>query len=107
MIFIYPAAGIGIVVVFILGAAFARTILERITQKQSDPTKYYRNRWEEVKPAFPLTEKRINFFSILAGVIAVVLLILLFAFLPTGWAIGAFLALTVLGILFALLTLLS
>jgi hypothetical protein len=98
---IVPAAGLGLLVVFLIGAGLTYFILDGIEKKRKRHQTLYKNTLREVSPGF-LTENRIEKLSLAGGGISVVLFFILLALLPLKNAILVEIGLVVAGIVFGL-----
>jgi hypothetical protein len=99
---VMPAVGLGILVVFLVGAGVTYVALEQVARRtKANPA--LAGTWRQGKPGY-LTEGRMEKLALLGGGLAVVLLILSLLVIPKEWALVIWIVLTALGILFGLLT---
>lgn len=98
---VVPAAGLGLLVVFLLGTGLTYFILDIIVKRRKRQQTLYRETLREVRPGF-LTESRIERLSMVGGGIAVVILIILLALLPLKSAILIEVGLVVVGFIFGM-----
>jgi len=92
---ILPVAGAGIALLFVVSYVVTAWVLTEVARRGRQPPVGWRRR---------LTEENIHRISAVAGVLAIVLLVLSVAVAPRSWGPVLLLLLTALGILFAVLT---
>lgn len=98
---IVPAAGLGLLVVFLIGAGLTYFILDGVVKRRKRHQTLYKSTLRELNPGF-LTENRIEKLSLVGGGITVVSFFILLALLPLKNAILVEIALVVAGIVFGL-----
>lgn len=99
-----PAVALGALVVFGIGYIITSAVLNRVTKSKKGNPILYRDTLMEVKQPGRLTEKEIDEFAKIGGVIAIALMVLLFFIVPREWATIIWVGLTVIGIIVGLLT---
>lgn len=100
---IAPAVGLGFLVVFLVGAGTTYLVVNRINAGNTKDHMAHmgamqRYEWESQ------VEKRTERLAIAGGIMAVILLILSFFILPREWFYGVWIVLTLVGVIFGILT---
>lgn len=98
-----PAVGLGILVVFLVGASATYFVLDgihkhRISNLFPQMSHLERRAYEEK------VEKRRQALAVAGGISAVLLLVLSFFLLPREWFYGAWIVLTIVGVVFGIAT---
>ena len=102
--FMTPAVALGALVVFAAGYVVTRVVFSKIAKRRKGPTVLYRDTLKEVNSRDDWTEEHIDGFAKVGGGIAVVLVLLLLFVIPREGFTLIWIVLTVLGVLFGLLT---
>jgi hypothetical protein len=99
---VMPAVGLGVLVVFLVGAGVTYVALEQVARRRKK-TLAPLGTSRQAEPAY-LTEGTMEKLALAGGGLAVVLLLLSLLVIPQEWALVIWIVLTGLGVLFGLLT---